>query len=206
MGMKGMKIALTGGIASGKSTVARMFAGLGADILDADSVARDAVKPNSPGCRALFELLGAEYFAPDGELDRHKLRELIIRDAGVRSRVNAALHPVIFACMDREWERIRAADPDAVVIFDIPLLFESGSAGFFDTIILVYVPAKVQVDRLMQRDGLTRPEAENTLTMQLPIESKKARAHFVIDNSADIESTRRQVLSLWKKISPTACD
>lgn len=195
------RIALTGGIATGKSTVAGMFAKLGAFILDADKASRKAVEADSPCRQELLEFLGPDYFGEGGQLERRKLRERIIVDPQCRTRVNAILHPFVYACMDREWEEITAANPGATAIFDIPLLFETGAAHLFDAIILVYVPAEVQIGRLMERDGLTRPEAEKTLTMQLPIESKKALSHFVIDNSSDLESTYRQVRSLWEKIT-----
>jgi dephospho-CoA kinase len=195
------RIALTGGIASGKSTVAGMFSRLGAIVLDADKAARDAVEPGSPCWSALRELLGPLYFHPDGELKRRELRNRIIDNQDCRSRVNAILHPAIMSAMEDEFRRIKRVDPGRVVLFDIPLLFEAGFADRFDTIILVYTPPEIQIQRLMRRDGLTREEAEATLTMQLPIDSKKVRCRIIIDNSLGMDETALQVNAAWEKIT-----
>jgi dephospho-CoA kinase len=194
------RIALTGGIASGKSTVAQMFADMGALILDADKAAREVVRPSSPCWRKLKELLGEDYFTADGQLKRREVRDLIIRDDRYRNQVNAILHPAINEAMESEWEKARTSQPGRPVIFDIPLLFEVHLEGRFDTVILAYVPPEVQIERLAARDGVSRPNAERALTMQLPIESKKARSHFIIDNSLDLANTRRQVEAVWRKL------
>lgn len=198
--MKPRKIALTGGIATGKSTVARMLLELGAIILDADKVARQVVRPGTECWHRLRDLLGPDYFEPDGNLKRRKLRECIIRDSACRSRVNAIMHPAIVAAMEEEWERSKARDPARPVVFDIPLLFEANLSQGFDTVILAYAPPKVQIERLMARDKLSFVEAQNTLSMQLPIDSKKEKAQIVIDNCRDMENTRRQVEEVWGKL------
>jgi dephospho-CoA kinase len=198
MGAK--RIALTGGIASGKSTVARMFADCGALILDADAAARKAVEPGSECWARLREWLGPDFFDEQRLLVRRKLRELIIRDPECRLRLNSILHPFVYALMEAEWRRESEARTGRVVIFDIPLLFESNAAGRFDTIILVHVPPEIQIRRLMERDGLTRTEAEETLEIQLPIESKKPLSQIVIDNSLDLDNTLRQVREVWDRI------
>ncbi len=198
--MKTGKVALTGGIATGKSTVARMFAERGAVVLDADKVAREVVRPRTPSWRKLFDLLGGEYFEPDGELKRRELREAIIRDDGLRWKINGILHPTIIGAMEEEWARLRQADPEKPVIFDIPLLFEADLAHRFDVVILVYAPAEAQIERLMARDGLSDQEAAKTLTMQLPIESKKEKSDIVIDNSLDLARTQRQTQEVWEKL------
>jgi dephospho-CoA kinase len=195
-----MRICLTGGIASGKSTVARMFAELGAIILDADQAARAVVRPGLPCWRRLRQLLGREYFSADGVLDRRRLRLRIIADQDCRFRVNQILHPAILAAMEeqfRYWQQHRPRHP---IIFDIPLLFETHQAHRFDAIILAYVPREVQIQRLMARDGVSRQEAEHSLTMQAPIEEKKQLAHRIVDNSGDLEQTRRQVAAIWQEL------
>ncbi|NLI81029.1 MAG: dephospho-CoA kinase [Deltaproteobacteria bacterium] len=199
--MKPRRIALTGGIATGKSTVAGMFAELGAVVLDADQAARDVVEPGHVCWHQLREAVGASYFEPDGHLRRKALRDGIIRDASLRSRVNAILHPAILKTMDRQWREWRDKDPRKVIIFDIPLLFELGLDIRFDTIILVYVPEHVQIERLMSRDGLSRDAALRTLSMQSPIEWKKKRAQIVIDNSKDLSATRGQVKEIWVSLT-----
>jgi dephospho-CoA kinase len=196
-----MRICLTGGIASGKSTVARMFAELGAIILDADQAAREVVRVGSPCWQRLKDFLGDAYFSADGELDRRKLRLRIVADEASRARVNLILHPAIMAAMEQQFHRWRRLHPHQPIIFDVPLVFEARMARDFDTIILAYVPAKVQIERLMARDGISRQEAEQSLAMQLPIEQKKRRAHIVVDNTGDLENTRQQVMSIWQELS-----
>lgn len=190
---------MTGGIATGKSTVAKMLAELGAVILDADKVAREVVRPAAPCWHALHDLLGPHFFELDGTLKRRKLRECIIADSSCRSNVNAILHPAILAAMEAEWEKAGADHPNRPVIFDIPLLYEAKLDPGFDTVILVYARPEAQIQRLMARDSLTREEAEKTLTMQLPIDVKKEKARIVIDNSLGMEHTRRQVEELWSR-------
>ena len=196
-----MRICLTGGIASGKSTVAKMFADCGAIILDADQAARDVVEPGSPNWRRLREFLGQAYFHADGRLNRRKLRQRIITDEACRLQVNAILHPAIMAEMER-WrqDRLRQS-PHQIIIFDIPLLFEAKLADRCDTILLVHVPREMQIQRLMARDGVSREEAESSLGMQLPIEEKRRWADIVIDNSGTLEQTRRRVEVVWRELT-----
>jgi dephospho-CoA kinase len=200
-GLLAMRICLTGGIASGKSTVAHMFAELGAVILDADQMARAVVRVGSPCWQRLKDFLGDAFFAADGELDRRKLRLRIIADDDSRAGVNLILHPAIMAAMEQQFQHWRQLHPHQPIIFDVPLLFEAQMAHHFDTIILAYVPAEVQIERLMVRDGVSRQEAEQSLAMQLPIEQKKQWAHKVVDNTGDLENTRQQVVSIWQELS-----
>jgi dephospho-CoA kinase len=200
-GLLAMRICLTGGIASGKSTVARMFAEFGAIILDADQAARDVVRVGSPCWQRLKDFLGDAFFSADGELDRRKLRLRIIADEDSRARVNLILHPAIMTAMEQQFHRWRQLHPHQPIIFDVPLLFEAQRAHDFDTIILAYVPAEVQIERLMTRDGISRQEAEQSLAMQLPIEQKKQWAHKVVDNTGDLENTRQQVMTIWQELS-----
>ncbi|MFP5211798.1 MAG: dephospho-CoA kinase [Acidobacteriota bacterium] len=199
--MKRKRIGLTGGIATGKSTVAAMFAELGAVILDADRVAREVVQPGTPCWFELRQTFGSDFFDADGQLDRRRLRECIISDDRCRLKLNAITHPHILTAMDDAWERITAHDPGRIVIFDVPLLFEINFSHGFETIILVYSPPEVQIQRLMERDCVSRAEAEKTLSIQLPIESKKALSTFVIDNSLDMDCTSRQVKEVWERLT-----
>ncbi len=195
-----VRIALTGGIATGKSTIARFFAELGARILDADVAAREAVALGRPCWQQLRELLGPAYFETDGTLKRRSLRERIIGDPECRTAVNAVLHPHILEGLDRQWQSWQKFHPDAIIIFDIPLLFEANLADRFHTIILAYTPREIQIQRLMARDGLSREAAQETLTMQLPIETKRSLSHLIIDNGGDLEYTRQQVGAVWEKL------
>ncbi|HOV86464.1 MAG TPA: dephospho-CoA kinase [Syntrophobacteraceae bacterium] len=196
------KVALTGGIATGKSTVAAMFARRGALLLDADQAAREVVSPGTPCWSRLRSLLDPVYFGARGNLERRALRERIIRDPVCRQEVSSILHPAIMEWMETRWAEALESRPGRPVVFDIPLLFEADLHSRFDVIILVYVPAAVQVERLMARDGVSLEEARETLAMQLPIESKRARAHFLIDNSRDPEHTRHQADTVFEAVFP----
>jgi dephospho-CoA kinase len=192
-------IGLTGGIASGKSTVAAMLRDLGATVIDADEASRAVVEPGTPGLRAVVEAFGAEVL--DGErLDRWKLGAIVFEDEEARRRLEAITHPLIRAWMaDRQREAEERGDKRVVV--DIPLLYENGLDRGLKTVIVVYAPAEVEMERLMARNGLSRPEAEQRLTAQLPIEEKKARATYVIDNSGTREETLEQVRRVWNEIA-----
>ncbi|MDY0042120.1 MAG: dephospho-CoA kinase, partial [Desulforhabdus sp.] len=170
-------------------------------VLDADWYARQAVRPGTDCWLKLRELLGEDFFARDGELQRRKLRNRILEDDRCRREIDAILHPCIMEAMEHEWQRRLAGSPQNLIIFDIPLLFEAKIGHRFDTIILVYAPAEIQIQRLVNRDKVSRRQAEQTLLMQLPIESKKEKAHIIIDNSADLEHTRRQVAEVWQRLS-----
>ena len=194
------RIALTGGIATGKSTVARIFADLGATILDADQVAREVVQPGTGCWKKLRDFLGPACFEENGALRRRELRERIIEDSQCRLTVDAILHPAILEEMEQRSQALQTLRPEPIVIFDIPLLFEAGLADCFETIILVYTSREIQIQRLMLRDSLSAAEAAETLTMQLPIESKRAKSHLVIDNSGDFDLTHQQVKAIWAKL------
>jgi dephospho-CoA kinase len=198
--MSDKKIALTGGIATGKTTVANKFRDLGAIILDADEYARQAVEPGTASVAALRQLIGPAYFNPDGTLRRRELRRKIIQEPALRQKIDAVLHPYIMEAMHSEWEKQKKLNFQAVIIFDIPLLFEGGFEKDFDIVILVYSAPEIQVRRLIQRDRAPLSEARHTLDMQLPIDSKKASADYIIENCGDLEQTMRQVEQLWVKI------
>lgn len=162
--------------------------------------AREVVKPGASCWQRLWDFLGPSYFEENGTLRRRKLREEIIRDDQCRLTVNAILHPHIMAELDRQWQARRELQPDAIIIFDIPLLFEADLARHFQIIILAYTSREVQIRRLMVRDDLSREGALKTLTMQLPIDAKRSLSHLVIDNSYDLDHTRRQVKTIWEKL------
>jgi dephospho-CoA kinase len=195
------RIALTGGIATGKSTVAKIFADLGALILDADQIAREVVQPGTHCWQKLRDFLGPTYFEETGTLRRRELRQKILQDSQCRLTVNAILHPAIVQEMDRRWEASQMLRPGQIALFDLPLLFEAHLEDRFDTIILVYTPRDIQLQRLMLRDGVSPEEAAETLAMQLPIETKRARSDLVIDNSDDLSHTHEQVRLVWERLT-----
>ncbi|MCU0572589.1 MAG: dephospho-CoA kinase [Syntrophobacteraceae bacterium] len=199
--MKPIRIALTGGIATGKSTVARMFSELGAVVLDADQAARQVVRPGSECSRKLLALLGPDYFDQDGEIKRREVRERIVADERLRGEVNSIVHPSIMEAMEAAWQEQQNASRGRLVIFDIPLLFETRLQDRFQLIILAYAPRALQIARLVERDGVSSAQAEKTLSMQWPIDEKRELSHFIIENGGSLEATRRQVLSVWRKIT-----
>lgn len=192
-------IGLTGGAGSGKSTVSEMFRELGAEIVDADAAAHAAYAPGTRGFDAVVAEFGDGYVR-DGRIDRARLGELVFRDEDARQRLNAIVHPLV-----REWMAERTAEAIergvAVVIHDVPLLFENGLEKLYADVICVYVPEPLQVTRLMEGRGIARDRARAMVAAQMPIEEKRKRAQHVIDNSASREATREQVRKVWAEIS-----
>lgn len=191
------KIALTGGIATGKTTVSRMLEKRGAYIIDADIIARKILEPGTKCWNKLVKILDPSFFDSEGNLKRGKLRKAIAQNPDLRKTVNSITHPEIVKTMERLWFEQTRLNPKTVKIFDIPLLFEVNLHNFFSFIILVYVPPKVQIERLAKRDNITIDEAVQALSMQLPIEEKRSKSHWIIDNSSTLEDTEAQVDKLW---------
>lgn len=194
-----MIIGLTGGIACGKTTVARMLVSRGAKMVDADVIAREVVLPGSPVLDQVAVRFGQAVIQEDGSLNRKKLGEIIFEDAVAKKDLESLLHPPIRRLM---WERMHVldeADPSGLVVVDIPLLYESGLETKFEEIMVVYVPREIQLKRLMERDGLGREQAERRLEAQWPIDRKKALAHILIDNSGTLEQTEAQIDLFWQR-------
>lgn len=193
-------IGLTGGIGSGKSTAARFFAEAGAQVVDADQVARRVVEPGRPALEELRQEFGDGVFHADGTLNRAALGARVFHDPAARARLNAIMHPRIEAEAAREAAAARERDPQGLVVYDVPLLFESGQEGRFDLVVTVYVPRDEQRRRLMARDGLSAEDAEARLSSQLDIEEKARRAQVVLDNQGPTEALRRQVHDLLQRV------
>lgn len=187
---------LTGGIASGKSTVTRMLRELGAEVLDADVLAREVVEPGTPG---LAEVAGRfpGVVGPDGRLDRVKLGARVFGDAAERAALNAIIHPRVREAFLEKVQALAARGVERV-IYDVPLLIESGMHTWMEGVALVWVPRDVQKARLMARDGLDAAAAEARLGAQLPLDEKRPHATWLIDNSGDVAATRAQVESVWR--------
>jgi dephospho-CoA kinase len=195
---------LTGGIATGKSTVAAIFEKAGARLIDADRIAREAVRKDSPAYREIVAHFGAEVLQENGELDRKRLASMIFGDPAEQRALERIVHPRVKEEIDRGIEWVRQQAPDALLIVDIPLLFEAGMQHGLDAVIVVYAPENLQIERLMARDGLTRPEAVARIRAQMPIESKRALATYLIDNSGSMESTRAETLKVYRQLTSTA--
>ena len=193
-----MDIGLTGGIASGKSTVAEMIRRYDLPIVDADVMARKVVEPGEPALEKIFQLFGEDMRAEDGGLDRKKLGSVIFKDEEKRKVLNRVLHPAIRKEMLDQAAAFKEQGNEHV-IFDIPLLFESQLTHMVDQTLLVYVDAKTQLSRLVERDGSTEEEAFDRIQSQMPIEEKKELADDVIDNTGTREETEEQLNNILKK-------
>lgn len=189
-----LKVALTGGIATGKSYVRGRLAALGVPTLDADLLAREAVAPGSLGFRAVVDRFGPDVVRPDGTLDRARLAATVFVDDAARRDLEAIVHPAVYAAIEA-WLASLATQLPAppMAVADVPLLFETGCAGAFDAVIVTACAPALQVARLIARDGLTEAEARRRLAAQWPLEEKVRRADFVIRTDGSFDDTDRQV-------------
>lgn len=186
---------LTGGIGSGKSTVAEIFRRAGVPIVDADALARRVVTAGSPGLAALVGLFGQEILLESGELDRRALAQRVFASDAERELLNGIVHPLVRREAEREFARL-AAEGHEVVGYDVPLLFETGQEENFRPVVVVSVPVPAQLARVVRRDGLSDEEAEARIEAQLPLSEKAERADFVIDNSGTLDETERSTLGV----------
>lgn len=193
-----MRVALTGGIASGKTTVSDRWGELGAVIVDADVLAREVVERGTPGLAAVVERFGCGILADDGALDRKALAAKVFGDEAARKDLEAILHPLIRAMADR---LAREAPEDAVVVHVIPLLVETGQAGGFDEIVVVDLPSEVQLARAMRRDGATRRQAEARIAAQASRADRLAVATRVIDNAGDRAALLAGADRVWRELT-----
>jgi dephospho-CoA kinase len=189
-------IGLTGGIATGKSTVAAMLAARGAVVVDADVLAREVIAPGEPGYEEVVARFGGDIIDAHGAVDRAALGAIVFADAGARADLEAITHPRIGALM-RDRIATAMASPAPLAVADIPLLFERGRATEFPETLLVYAPREVQLRRMRERDGWDEVAAGLRLDAQLPIDEKRARATWVIDNGGSLEATAAQVAAWW---------
>lgn len=195
-----MIIGLTGGIASGKSTVSALFVREGAALVDADVIAREVMLPGHPVLAAAVQAFGDRILRPDGSLDRAGLGDIVFRDPEALQTLNNLTHPAIRREIRERMDALEQEDPQRLVIVDIPLLYESGLDKLFEQIIVVYIPRRVQLARLMERSGMTLEQAEDRIAAQMDIELKRKRATYVIDNSGTLEVTERQVAALRDRL------
>lgn len=190
-----MIIGLTGGIASGKSTVSNMLSEKGFPIIDADIAARAVVEPGEPALQEIADTFGHDVLMADGTLNREKLGSIIFHDEAKRKQLNEIIHPAVRAWM--MVERDKAIEKGhKTIIFDIPLLFESRLTWMADRTLLIYVAPAIQLQRLMNRNGYTEEQASARIESQMPIEEKKELADDIIDNSGTKEETAKQ-LEQW---------
>ena len=191
-------IGLTGGIASGKSTVARILERLGGVVIDADQLAREVVAPGEPAYKAVIAQFGEGILNPDRTINRRALGKIVFADPLARGSLERITHPAIAALAERKLAALREAGTP-VVIYMAPLLIEAGVTSRVDEVWVVYVDQATQVMRLLQRDGIDRTQALQRLSAQMPMEEKRKYGRIVIDNRGTPEETERQVREIWKR-------
>ena len=192
-------IGLTGGVGTGKSTVAEMLRELGATVIDADAAAHAVYAPGTAGFDAVVAEFGPD-FVHEGAIDRQRLGALVFNDADARGRLNAIVHPLV-----RDWMAARTVEAaergDEIVIQDVPLLYENELERLFSSVLLVYASEDTQLERLVRSRGVPPDRARAMIAAQMPIEEKRRRAHHVVDNSGTLEQTRAQVEEIWAQMT-----
>ena len=201
-----LRVGLTGGIGSGKSEVARRLAELGAVLIDADVLAREAVAPGSEGLAAVAAAFGPGVIADDGGLDRAALGAVVFADPARRAELNAIIHPRVRARAAELVAAAQAEDPGAVIVQDIPLLVETGQAGSFDLVVVVDAPDDVRVGRLRRRSGMAEEEARARMAAQASREERLAAADHVVANAGTLEELRAAVDRLWQDVLVPAAE
>ncbi len=193
-----MQVGLTGGVASGKSTVSAILRDLGAVVVDADALAREVVEPGTPGLAAVVAEFGPGILADDGILDRAALGALVFADPERRAALEAIIHPLVRA---RAAEIEQSVPEGVLVVHDIPLLVETGQSGDFDAVIVVDVPEDVQVRRAARDRGWTEAEARSRVEAQAPRTERLAAATYVVDNTGTFEDLRHRVTEVFEKLT-----
>jgi dephospho-CoA kinase len=194
-------VGLTGGIASGKSTVSRWLAEAGAHIIDADLLAREVVAPGQPAFAAVVDHFGSGILKNDATIDRDRLAAEVFADPKQKAVLERIIHPAVAEAMAARLAQIKATAPESIVVLDVPLLFEAGMDAGLDLVVMVDAPDAVQLHRLMKRNNLSRTEALARIGAQMPMAEKRRRADVVIDNSGSLASTRTQVEALWQRLT-----
>jgi len=192
-----VRVGLTGGVASGKSSVSSILRELGAVVIDADQLAREVVAKGTPGLERVVEAFGPEVLTADGDLDRPKVGSIVFADEDQRRVLESIVHPLVFERIVALEEAASEAD---VVVHDIPLLAESGRADTFDAVIVVDAPAEVQIERMVRDRGWTREDAEARIAAQAGREDRRAIATYVIDNTGTLEDLRRKVTEVFEEL------
>jgi dephospho-CoA kinase len=192
-----LRVGLTGGIGAGKSAVAARLAAQGAVIIDADAIARQVVAPGTPGLAEVTAAFGPGVLLPDGSLDRTRLGEIVFADPQLRARLNAIIHPLVGARMRELEDSVRGA---AIVVHDVPLIAENNLAGSYDLVVVVDVPPRIQLDRLVRYRGMPEDQARARMAAQASRQQRLAIAGIVIDNSGSLAELDRQVGDLWTEL------
>ena len=199
-GLDLLVVGLTGGIASGKSTVSAMLEAEGIPVVDADRLAREVMEPGKPAFQEVVAAFGADVVAADGRLDRARLGALVFADPAARARLEAIVHPLVRAKEQAFLAEARRSGA-SVAVLDIPLLLETGSEGRCDAVVVVTAPAEVQRKRVLGRAGMTEEKFAAILARQMPDAEKRRRAHFLVDSSRGLVAAERQVRSILNAVA-----
>ncbi len=194
-------VGLTGGIATGKSTVAEMLKNKGAVVLDADAIAREVVEPGRPAWKDIVKWQGRKILNEDNSIDRVKLGRVVFTDEEARRRLNSIVHPRVDEELSERTRQIRSGSTSTVIVYDVPLLIEAGMHHKVDVVVLVCASRETQVKRMVQREGLQEEEVKQRIEAQMPLEQKIKYAHFVIKNDGELEQTRGQVDEFWRYLT-----
>ncbi len=197
-------VGLTGGIASGKSLVERVFKDLGAHIIDADRIVRELLEPGLPAWKEVSEHFGSTILMPDTCIDRRKLGEIVFSDPEKRAWLNQCLHPRVFEVYTVQVKRLGARAPDAIIVFDAALLIETGFYKKMDKTVLVYAHPDQQLARLIKRDGFSREQALARLESQMPLSDKRGYADYIIENTGTRQETERQARAVFSQLKDEA--
>jgi dephospho-CoA kinase len=195
------RVGLTGGIAAGKSVALDRFAELGAFVIDADVLAREAVAPGTVGLDRVVETFGTDVLAPDGSLDRARLGALVFGDEAARAALNAIVHPEVRRLSAEREALVAARDPRAVVVHDIPLLVETGQADTFHLVVVVVAPAELRLRRLVESRGMTESDARARIAAQASDAERLAAADVTLDGSGTPDALRAEVDALWERVA-----
>jgi len=195
-----LNVGLTGGIASGKSTVVRMLVEKGAFVVDHDRLAHLAYEPGGPSYEAIIVGFGREVLTPEGKIDRKKLGDIVFKNPDRLQQLNGIVHPVVLAGWKKRLAEIEKQSPGAIVLSDVPLLVEVGWQDRVDVVLLVYTSPRIQVERIMKRDGHTETETRARVAAQMPMDEKKRFADLVIENNGTLEELQKQVDAVWEKL------
>jgi len=195
---------LTGGVASGKSTAARMFEALGATIIDADRIGHECLLPSAPAYPEIVKVFGSAILDASGAIDRRQLGSVIFADAEKRLQLNAIIHPRIIARVEELVNRYQAESPGTVVVVDAALIFEAGIGGHFAKVVVAWCRPEQQVERLIAKSGVSRAEAERRIASQIPADEKRRRADYLLDCSGSLDQTQAQVEALYARLKELA--
>ena len=197
-------VGLTGGIGSGKSEVSRRLAALGAVIVDADVIAREVVAPGTPGLAQVVEAFGAGVLRADGSLDREGLGRIVFADADKLAQLNVIVHPLVGERIAEIMADVERTEPDAIVVYDVPLLVENGLQDRYEVVVVVAATPQTQLRRLVEQRGMTEADARARIAAQAPLEAKLAVADIVITNDGDLEALDTTVGEVWRDLAERA--